>query len=551
MAVASFLPTGVGPAGAAPNPDFKVLAQFRLPNTAADWTYAPVTVVGSTVFIADDSRIYTMGVDQLALDDTLTLPSTAGTVTPTAAASLGGKAFFAYRSRQVVAVDAVTKAITVIPAVCGTGARILPWITTHGDRVYVGCHSANFVARIDPVTLSVDDTFATGSSNMGMTVIDDTAYVANDGSNSVTPVNLRTDPPAPAANISVGSRPHGIASFDDTVFVANYFTANMSLIRTRANPPSTSTVSVGSSPVPVVSCGTGIYTARRGTSEVMYVNPVTSAVQSINSVAFSDPHALAAYSGQVWTLSVNARLVGTINCATRTVDDSLSLSADSGNPQFIAFSPYRAFITGVGGPNGSLAIIQTGVAPQPPVPPVPPTPASAPLNVMAIAGDGSATLSWSPPESAGSYAVSHYEVTSSPGGRTCLVAAPALSCAVEGLSNGTAYTFTVKALTGAGWSTASDPSTAVTPRAKPRPTLVIAGSRDGGRIAVSGSTTGMAMGGLVTPWTSRSLKDFISRAAILVSADGTFAWSRRASGSVVWRVYFTAEEARSNTITIR
>jgi hypothetical protein len=61
----------------------------------------------------------------------------------------------------------------------------------------------------------------------------------------------------------------------------------------------------------------------------------------------------------------------------------------------------------------------------------------------------------------------------------------------------------------------------------------------------------MRMGGLVTPWTSRSLEDFISRAAIPVSADGTFEWSRRASRSVVWRVYFTAESGRSNTVTIR
>jgi hypothetical protein len=137
------------------------------------------------------------------------------------------------------------------------------------------------------------------------------------------------------------------------------------------------------------------------------------------------------------------------------------------------------------------------------------------------------------------------------GGRKCLVAAPALSCSVEGLSNGTTYTFAVTALTGAGWSAKSEPSNAVTPRAKPRPSIVITGSRDGDRIAVSGTTTGMGMGGLVTPWTPRSLGEFVSRTAILVSLDGTSAWSRRAHSSVVWRVYFTAEGAKSNTVTIR
>jgi hypothetical protein len=64
---------------------------------------------------------------------------------------------------------------------------------------------------------------------------------------------------------------------------------------------------------------------------------------------------------------------------------------------------------------------------------------------------------------------------------------------VEGLSNGTAYTFTVTALTGAGWSAKSEPSNAVTPRAKPRPCIVITGSREGDRIAVSGASPATAL----------------------------------------------------------
>ena len=61
----------------------------------------------------------------------------------------------------------------------------------------------------------------------------------------------------------------------------------------------------------------------------------------------------------------------------------------------------------------------------------------------------------------------------------------------------------------------------------------------------------MGVGGLITPWTSRSLEGFVSRTAVPVSIDGTFTWSRRASSSVVWRVYFTAEATRSNTVAIR
>jgi len=80
---------------------------------------------------------------------------------------------------------------------------------------------------------------------------------------------------------------------------------------------------------------------------------------------------------------------------------------------------------------------------------------------------------------------------------------------------------------------------------------MMTGSRDGSRISVTGATTGMGMGGLLTAWTSKSLADFTQGREVMLSMDGTFEWSRRANSSVVWRVYFTAEGARSNTVTIR
>jgi hypothetical protein len=106
-------------------------------------------------------------------------------------------------------------------------------------------------------------------------------------------------------------------------------------------------------------------------------------------------------------------------------------------------------------------------------------------------------------------------------------------------------------LNGAGWSPPSEPSSSVTPRAVPKPTIVITGSRDGSRIAVAGSTTGVGVGSLVMPWTSRSRDNFVLQSAVPVSIDGTFEWSRRARPSVVWRVYFTTEGVKSNTLMIR
>ena len=70
---------------------------------------------------------------------------------------------------------------------------------------------------------------------------------------------------------------------------------------------------------------------------------------------------------------------------------------------------------------------------------------------------------WGEPASSGSFPVSTYKATAAPGGESCLVVAPALTCTVTGLANGTPYTFTVEALNGAGWSPKGGPSNAVTP----------------------------------------------------------------------------------------
>lgn len=86
----------------------------------------------------------------------------------------------------------------------------------------------------------------------------------------------------------------------------------------------------------------------------------------------------------------------------------------------------------------------------------------APTGVSATAGDGSATVSWTPAGDGGS-AITGYTVTSSPGSLQCTTTGT--SCEVLGLANGTAYTFTVIAANMAGSSAPSSPSAAVTPRA--------------------------------------------------------------------------------------
>lgn len=107
------------------------------------------------------------------------------------------------------------------------------------------------------------------------------------------------------------------------------------------------------------------------------------------------------------------------------------------------------------------------------------TPPGAPTQVTSIASDGAATISWLAPSSIGSGAITYYTITpyagasaQSPttvpvGSVTNLrVSAStfALQAAVSGLTNGTSYTFTVKASNAAGAGPESAQSGANTPQ---------------------------------------------------------------------------------------
>ena len=144
---------------------------------------------------------------------------------------------------------------------------------------------------------------------------------------------------------------------------------------------------------------------------------------------------------------------------------------------------------------------------------------------------------------------------SSPSGGTCLTTA--LTCEVTGLRNGTDYTFTVRALTGAGWSSWSQPSEAVTPQPIVRPSIVITGSRGEVRgkpgVVVDGTSTGLAMGATLEAWVRFDNEPSYqkNRARILVDASGDFTWQRRTMRTIHLQVRTPDGGLTSNTLTVR
>ncbi|HEY2363594.1 MAG TPA: fibronectin type III domain-containing protein [Candidatus Angelobacter sp.] len=101
------------------------------------------------------------------------------------------------------------------------------------------------------------------------------------------------------------------------------------------------------------------------------------------------------------------------------------------------------------------------------VTPFAPTVPATPTNVSAVAGDSSANIAWTGSSSDGGSPMTGYTVTALVGGVPSGIAASACaSCTgvnVGGLSNGTAYTFTVHATNAIGNSPESAQSNAVTP----------------------------------------------------------------------------------------
>src|SRR4029077_11348922 len=127
------------------------------------------------------------------------------------------------------------------------------------------------------------------------------AYVANQGSGSVSVIDLTQSPPVVVATVAVGSQPDALAlsASGARVYAANFGGGSVSVID-RATNAVAKTVTVGSRPTGLVEVGGLVYVANLGSQSVSRFDPglavpvVTSFAVPATGASLSAPSGLAA-----------------------------------------------------------------------------------------------------------------------------------------------------------------------------------------------------------------------------------------------------------------
>jgi hypothetical protein len=294
----------------------------------------------------------------------------------------------------------------------------------------------------------------TGSCTINANQAGDSSYLAAPQVGQTFTV-VAVVPGAPTAATATAGETQASVAFTAPTFIGGAAITGYTVTSNPANVGGP--VSGASSPIVV----TGL------TNGVAYTFTVTATSSAGTGAASAASNSITPAASQTITFAApSAQTFGTTPTFTATADSGLT-------PTFTSVTPAVCTITGLGAltfvtaGNCTINADQAGNGSYLPAPQVSRTFAvnavlpGIPTMGTATAGSAQASVAFTAPSFTGGVAITSYTVTSNPGGATASGSSSPIT--VTGLSNGTSYTFTVKATNSVGTSSPSAASGAVTP----------------------------------------------------------------------------------------
>jgi YVTN family beta-propeller protein len=194
-------------------------------------------------------------------------------------------------------------------------------------------------ARAETPTATIN----VGTHPLGVAITPDgsTAYVANEGSGTVSVINTATN--IVTGLVSVGSDPWGVAVTPNGAYayVTNFGSNTVSVISTATNAVTTS-ITVGNNPydVAITPNGNYAYITNSGSNWVTVINTATKTLTSVNVGSFSNGVAITPDGNYAYVTSAASNTVWVISTATNMLTATIT---GLSHPYNVATTPNSAF----------------------------------------------------------------------------------------------------------------------------------------------------------------------------------------------------------------